>query len=416
MKQPTGKASLLVVFLTVFIDLLGFGIVLPLLPMYGKEFAGDMSAGQLGLTIGLLMASFSAMQFLFSPVWGRLSDRVGRRPVVLLGLLGSTISYLGFAYATLTHNLAALFVARIGAGVCGATISTAQAYIADVTSLETRARGMALIGAAFGLGFTFGPLFGAAALISSDASGLSPWPGYVAAGFSGAALVLAFFRLQESLRPESRPAETSWFNLQALRGALATPSIAALLFTSFVSVFSFANFESTVALFLKDEKTFAFQQRQVLLVFAFIGLTLSLAQGFLVRRLSTRLKEGTLATAGAAIAILGFLLMTLASRQANLTLLLVALAVEVTGFAFVNPALQSLLSRRSDPTRQGGILGLAQSVSSLARIAGPLAGNYLFQRVAPTAPYWFAAALMTVACLLIAGAVRSGRDFKATRA
>lgn len=403
---------MLVVFLTVFIDLLGFGIVLPLLPLYAKQFAGDMSGSQLGLTIGLLMASFSAMQFLFSPLWGRLSDRVGRRPVLLLGLLGSTLSYAGFAYATLTHNLAAMFAARIGAGICGATIATAQAYIADVTTLETRARGMALIGAAFGLGFTFGPLFGAATLISSDASGLSPWPGYVAAGFSAAALLLAYFRLQESLRPESRPAEASWFHLTALRDALGTPSIAALLFTSFVSIFSFANFESTVSLFLKDEKTFAFDLPKVLLVFAYIGLMLSLAQGFLVRRLATRIAEATMATAGAAVAIVGFVLMTVASQRADLPLLLVALAVEVTGFAFVNPSLQSLLSRRSDPTRQGGILGLAQGVSSLARIAGPLAGNYLFQSVAPTAPYWFAAALMAVACLLIAYAARSGRDYR----
>lgn len=413
MTRQAGKASLLVVFLTVFIDLLGFGIVLPLLPLYAKQLAPDMSAGQLGLTIGLLMASFSAMQFLFSPLWGRLSDRVGRRPVLLVGLLGSTLSYALFAWATRQHHLAALFAARIGAGVCGATIATAQAYIADVTTLETRAKGMALIGAAFGLGFTFGPLFGAATLISADTAGLSPWPGYVAAAFSAAALLLAYFRLEESLRPESRPAEASWFHLAALRDALATPSIAALLFTSFVSIFSFANFESTVSLFLKDERAFGFDLPKVLLVFAYIGLMVSVAQGFLVRRLSTRLSEAVMATGGSAVAIVGFVLLALASRQASLPLLLAALAVEVTGFAFVNPSLQSLLSRRTDPTRQGGILGLAQSVSSLARIAGPLAGNYFFQRLSPTAPYWLAAGLMLLACVLISWAARRGRDFAA---
>ncbi len=154
MVESPRRGSLLVIFLTVFIDLLGFGMVLPLLPIYGKQFDASFT------TLGLLMASFSAMQFLFAPLWGRLSDRVGRRPVLLLGLAGSVVFYTLFGVATVYESLAGLFIARIGAGIAGATISTAQAYIADSTSLENRAKGMALIEAAFGLGFTFGPLLG----------------------------------------------------------------------------------------------------------------------------------------------------------------------------------------------------------------------------------------------------------------
>ncbi|MFM7161569.1 MAG: MFS transporter, partial [Planctomycetaceae bacterium] len=161
----SSKAPLLIIFLTVFIDLLGFGIVLPLLPRYAKSFSAT------GLQLGLLMASFSIMQFLFAPIWGRISDRVGRRPILILGLAGSVLFYTLFGYCTSLGPqgrllglgiLPWLFLCRIGAGIAGATIPTAQAYIADVTGPEQRARGMALIGAAFGIGFTFGPLLGAA--------------------------------------------------------------------------------------------------------------------------------------------------------------------------------------------------------------------------------------------------------------
>ena len=172
------KASLLVIFLTVFVDLLGFGMVLPLLPVYADQFAVDEHGWQLGL----LMASFSAMQFLFAPVWGRLSDRIGRRPVLMIGLAGSVVFYLLFASATLRRSMSMLFVSRIGAGMAGATIPTAQAYIADSTEPQHRSKGMALIGMAFGLGFTFGPLLGFLAAPTRDAEP-GPWPGYAAASW-----------------------------------------------------------------------------------------------------------------------------------------------------------------------------------------------------------------------------------------
>ncbi|MCA9148567.1 MAG: MFS transporter, partial [Planctomycetales bacterium] len=187
------RGSLLVIFLTVFIDLLGFGIVLPLLPIYAKRFTLDPS----GLQLGLLMASFSAMQFFFAPVWGRVSDRIGRRPVIMVGLLGSIIFYSLFGIATIRRSMLLLFVSRIGAGLAGATISTAQAYIADCTTLEQRPRGMALIGMAFGLGFTFGPLLGFLA-VPDAAQEPGPMPGFAAAILSAIALLLAIFVLPES--------------------------------------------------------------------------------------------------------------------------------------------------------------------------------------------------------------------------
>ncbi|MEX2122012.1 MAG: MFS transporter [Pirellulales bacterium] len=416
MSHASGKGSLLVVFLAVFIDLLGFGMVLPLLPIYAQQFAANygLSGRALGWTIGGLMASFSAMQFFFSPLWGRVSDRFGRRPVILIGLAGSTFFYALFGVATLNQSLEWLFIARIGAGISGATIATAQAYIADTTTRQSRARGMALIGAAFGLGFTFGPLLGAAALVFSPDVGVSPWPGYTASALSAGALLLAVFKLPESLRPESARAGQRLFDPRSWGDALATPSVGALLATSFISVLSFGSFEQTLSLLLNSERGgFGFEYHQVLLFFAFVGLVLSAVQGFLVRRLATRLSEPALANIGAVLSILGFALLAWAATRTSLGMLLVASATEVTGFAFMTPSLAALISRRSDPARQGAILGVAQSISSLARIVGPLVSIPLFY-IAATLPYWVALGLMCVALALVGVAARGGHDFAAT--
>jgi MFS family permease len=405
--------------LTVFIDLLGFGMVLPLLPIYAKQFAAQAqsppSEAAVGLMIGLLMASFSAMQFLFAPLWGRLSDRIGRRPVLMIGLAGSMVFYALFGMATTWKSIAWLFVARLGAGIAGATIATAQAYIADSTSQQGRTKGMALIGAAFGLGFTFGPLIGAAGFLTTGAVQLSPLPGYIASGLSAGALLLAYFKLPESLTPDSRPAQQSLLDLAALRAALAVPTVGLLLLTSFITVFSFANFESTISLLLKSKTNaggFDFDTRQVFYVFAFIGLVLSVSQGFLVRRLAGRIPDGTLAAIGAVVSMAGFVMLAFASRQGSGALLLVGLAIEVIGFSFVTPSVNALISRRSDPRRQGAILGVVQSASALARIVGPVFGNILLP-ISAALPYWAATALMIGGLLMILIAARGGGDFAA---
>ena len=404
------RGHLLVVFLAVFIDLLGFGIVLPLLPIYAKYLTSDSS----GMVLGLLMASYSAMQFLFAPLWGRLSDRIGRRPILMLGLLGSVIFYALFGIASSMGSLLWMFVSRIGAGIAGATIPTAQAYIADTTSKENRAKGMALIGAAFGLGFTFGPLLAATALISSGEAQahLSPWPGFTASILSAGALLLAFFKLPESLRPDSLPAEHRLLNLSALHTAVSIPTVGTLLLISFVSVLSFSGFESVLSVLLKTDVTaggFGYGLVEVLMLFAGLGFVHALAQG-LVRGMSSHMSETRLATGGAAVAILGYVLLVVAIDRQSLGLLIGAMAVEAVGFAFLPPTVQALISRRSDPGRQGSILGVAQSVSAMARILGHAICFPLFY-IATTIPFVVGAALMAVALLLIATIARRGGDF-----
>jgi DHA1 family tetracycline resistance protein-like MFS transporter len=438
MSDAPRSGSLLVIFLTVFIDLLGFGIVLPLLPIYGEDFAGQyaLTDQQVGWLIGLLMSSFSAMQFLFLPVWGRLSDRFGRRPIILIGLTGSTFFYAMFGVAAMLRSLPWLFVTRIGAGIAGATISTAQAYIADTTSKESRAKGMALIGAAFALGFTLGPMIGAAALFLGRRIAESPWPGFVASAMSATALTLAIFKLPESLQTGgSSSARRTLFDRSALRAALSVPSVGLLLLTAFIAVFSFANFESTLSVQIEHLASGSREGHAPLLgwlmrtvgawgyedpkdvaiivvcaAFAYLGIILTLAQGVLVRRLADRLSEGTMAISGAISALAGFSLLAWATMRGDFTMLLGAMAVEVLGFALVNPSLQSLISRRSDPAQQGGILGLSQSATSLARILGPVFGLRLFKQ-SPELPYFGAAALMVLALFLIVISVRSGSDF-----
>ncbi|HET6881003.1 MAG TPA: MFS transporter [Pirellulales bacterium] len=437
MSDAPRTGSLLVIFLTVFIDLLGFGIVLPLLPIYGEDFASQypLTDKQVGWLIGLLMSSFSAMQFLFLPVWGRLSDRFGRRPIILIGLAGSTFFYAMFGVAAMLRSLPWLFITRIGAGIAGATISTAQAYIADTTSKESRAKGMALIGAAFALGFTLGPMIGAAALFLGRRLAESPWPGFVASGMSALALLLALFKLPESLTTGSSSARRTLFDRSALQAALSVPSVGLLLLTAFIAVFSFANFESTLSVqiehlaggqgegdapilgwFMRNIRALGYEDPKdvaiivVCAAFAYLGIILTLAQGVLVRRLADRLSEGTMAIAGGFSALVGFALLAWATTRGDFVLLLGAMAVEVLGFALVNPSLQSLISRRSDPAQQGSILGLSQSATSLARILGPVFGLRLFKQ-SPELPYYGAAGLMVLALVLIVISVRSGGDF-----
>ncbi|HTU89968.1 MAG TPA: MFS transporter [Gemmataceae bacterium] len=410
----SGKSALAIVFLVVFIDLLGFGIVIPLLSRYGERYVNKLIEGGGkdpvgGAILGLLMASFSAMQFFFAPVWGRISDRVGRRPILLLGLVGSVFFYTLFGYASdlpaeaewAPLALTLLFVSRIGAGVAGATIGTAQAVIADCTTPERRKHGMALIGAAFGIGFTFGPLVGFASLYwFPEHHGAI---GYSAASLSLIALLLGIVLLPETRHfEEAPPLRRRWFDWRATRDALSQPALAPVVLIFFLATLGFGGFEPTLALLIKD--TLQLDEQKSFLMFAYVGFVLVMTQGFLYRRLANRLSEVTFMAMGLLLMALGLVLLGgvtwLASNQSAtwqslLVFMLVSMTLAVVGFAFLTPSAQALVSRRSDPAKQGEILGVNQSAASLARILGPIFGLSLY-KLTPShlLPYLFGAGLL----------------------
>jgi len=368
---------LIIVFVTVFIDLLGFGIIIPLLPFYAETF------GATAFTVGMLATSFSLMQFIFAPIWGRVSDRVGRRPIILLGLLGSCVSYLAFAMA---GTLAGLFAARIFAGIAGANIPTAQAVVADLTTPENRAKGMGMVGAAFGLGFIFGPAIGG--FLSRYGYAM---PAFFASALSLANFVAAWFLLPETLKPEHRAIERVG-RMDALRTALARPHLPLLLLIGFLVVAAFSAFESTFALFA--ERVYAFHASTIGYVFAFVGVILVIVQGFLVGKVVRHIGEHHIVPASLAIVAIGLLMIP---GTHSVAALLVANGVMAVGMGFNNPSLMSLISRYSAAEDQGGVMGLTQSLNSLARIVGPVWGGFAFDHLGIGMPYISAAAVMAVA-------------------
>jgi MFS family permease len=363
------KPSRLVIFLSVFIDLIGFGIVLPLLPGFAEDF------GAKSFAIGAIIASFSLMQFLFAPIWGRWSDQVGRRPIMLLGNLGAAGSYLLFAYASGLHGTAALWwilVSRVFAGISGANISVASAYIADISPPEKRSAGMALIGIAFGLGFIFGPAVGA---FTADHFGKTG-PGCVAAGFCFANFVLGWFILGESRQPGAAPAAprpkfAQWGH------TLRQPKLGLLISIFFLATFCFTCFESTFPLMLGSgtASQFGLKNRdQVGYLFAYAGIITVLVQGAvhgLVKAFGEpRLIFGSLVVFAVGLAALPF--------QTHLTGLLILLAVLAVGSGLNRAPVFGLISLNSPSNEQGANLGVAQSFGSLARILGPIFATTLF--------------------------------------
>lgn len=421
---------MIVVFFVVFIDLLGFGIVLPLMPRLAVEYMSGFTKEEVGLTVGLLYSSFSLMQFVFSPIWGRWSDRVGRRPVLIVSLAGSVACYALFGFActlpstSATLALALLFVSRTVAGIAGASVSTASAVIADSTAPEKRAHGMALIGAAFGIGFTFGPLIALAGLVWLPADPTNPthvsqewlWvPGGIASLLSLLALVIAIRKLPETLKPgnAAHAHGSRGFSLSRTAAVLKMPAVGPLILMYFLAIFAFANFEATLALY--TEKVMRFDDKANFLVFAGVGLVLMVAQGGFYRRYAKKVKEEKLVGFGllfmfvglgglAAIAFLAYQA-GLADGSGGFTgLFYLTTAVAVFGFAFVNPSVTALVSRNADPARQGEILGVNQSFAALGRILGPLCGSFVFyQHDSRAVPFLVAGGVLVLVLFLLIG-------------
>ena len=392
----SGRSPLVVLFLTVFIDLMGFGIVIPLLPIYAKQ----MNATP--FTAGALIAVYSLMQLVFAPVWGRISDDIGRRPVLLMCLAGSAMSYLLLAGA---WRLEVLFFARLLAGVAGASIPVAQAYIADVTGPAERARGMGLIGAAFGLGMVIGPALG------GGLSLLGPRvPEGFAAGLCLANVLVAAYRLPESL-PGSvgRPAPFRHpLSLASLRDAAARPGAAALLAVFFLVTLGFAVLEGTFSLAAADR--YGYSQAQVDWLWVYMGLVAVVVQGWLVGRLARRLPERALIVLGSAALGLGFLGIPFAGSAIGL---LTALALVVGGQGLASPSLSSLISKTVEESVYGEALGVSQSLSAGARVLGPAGGGLIFSRFDASAAYLAAAACAAGALGLSLLGMRPGGEAEA---
>jgi MFS family permease len=346
------------------------------------------------VVIGLLFSVFSLMQFLFSPLWGRLSDHYGRRPLLLLSLAGSVVFYALYGWAATAATdpppsaeraawaLGLMLLSRIGAGIAGASVGTAAAVIADCTTPENRARGMALIGIAFGGGFTLGPLIAYFGLALFDRQ---PWGvGAIASLLSLVAFLLALVVFRET-RPPGPGAAPRLPRFARTAAVLALPTVGGLVLVYFLSIVAFANFEATLARLTRS--AFGMDDDGNFLVFAFIGFMLLLAGGG-YRPLAKRLPETSLLAGGVALLIVGLAVMggvawatrggPAAGTRPLLGVFYAAAALAVAGFACVNPSVSALISKRTDPDRQGEVLGVNQSFASLGRIIGPFMGSVLF--------------------------------------
>ncbi len=383
MTEQRSKAGLVAVYLTVFLDLLGFGIIIPLMPFAAREF------GATGVWMGALMTAYSGAQFLGAPIIGRLSDTYGRRPLLLATLAGSCASLLLMGFA---QSLGVLLAARLLAGLFGGSISAAQAYIADVTAPAERAKFMGLLGAAIGAGFVFGPALGAA-LSGYGLSGAA----FAAAGLAAFNLILAAARLKESRVPGRAGLHKA--GIPALGRALGQSGIRPVLIASFLATFGLVSMESTYALLGADR--YAMDPKTLGLVFTAIGVVVVIVQGGLIGRLAKRFGEGRIAVTGPLVMAVGLAAIPAASTLGESVAALLVMAV---GQALSSPALSSLLSLRAGKDEQGGVIGVGQSMAALARAVGPLCAGFLYDR-AQAGPYVLGAA----ACLLACAAVFSLR-------
>lgn len=394
-----------VLFLIVFVDLLGFGLIIPLLPFYARKF--DANAFE----VSLLFAIYSICQLISGPLLGLMSDRFGRRPVLVLSQLGSVSGYLLLAITTLVDwnnpsvGLLVLYLARAIDGFSGGNVSTAQAYISDITTHDNRAKGMGMIGAAFGLAFAAGPALGG---ILGDRPERASWPAFAAAGASSIAAMITLFVLNESRIHRGAAESVAWFHPSRFRPVLKNKVASGLMAVWFLSMIAFVMIETIIPLFLADR--FSFEPRHVGYFFAFIGVIIIIVQGGAIGRLAARFGEWPLM-------ILGVLMVTgaMAAYAACgwlpvLAMLLLAGLLNATGRSLQTPTIQSLMSRHTPTELQGATFGLFSGVTAMARVIGPLIAGAVYDGHM-TAPFIVGGSLTLLATILgwtVHGLVRTG--------
>ncbi|MBL0107832.1 MAG: MFS transporter [Ignavibacteria bacterium] len=369
------KSTLVVIFLTIFIDLLGFGIIIPLLPSFSVNVLHINE-----FTIGLIAGIYSLMQFLFTPVWGYLSDRYGRKPILVMSLIGSVVSnlLLAFVFSGIILSASILILARAFAGIFAANISAAQAVISDVTSHEERTKGIGMISAAFALGFVFGPSIGG---VLSQNFGYS-FPVYISAALSLIAALLCIFIFKETLSKEiqlkNRRSKRKYnpFNLRIFLTALSNKSYGKYMIIFFVAVFSFSNIFGTFQLFAERKEGLNMNQAEIGYIFSFMGVMGALVQIFLLKIINKKIGEENTLILGSFIAIFG---LGLIGFSTNLIFLLFVIVILSVGNGLNNTVSISMLSQSVGKEEQGTILGINQSLGSLARFLGPVWGGFVYQ-------------------------------------
>lgn len=390
MRSQRAPSPLLVIFLIVFFDLVSFGIIIPILPYYAKEFGADAFAWS------WVMAIFSIAQFIFAPVWGGMSDVYGRRPILLGSIFLGALAAVALAFA---NSIEWIFICRLLAGIFAANISTATAYIADSTTPENRARGMGIIGAGFGLGFIFGPAIGG--LLAPH--GLHV-PILVAAGLGLLNFTLAFVILKEPLANlEERRGNRRRYDLNLVRETLAASATRTPALIFFLSTFAFTQLEVSFGFFVLDR--FGYGPREAGSLLALMGIIMVLIQGGLIGRLAKRFGEVKLVRFALPLMGLALVGAALATAIWPFALCLVAIAA---ANALVNPSLSSLMSQAAPPERMGGMMGVYQSASALGRIVGPPVAGWLYVSLGLVSPL-YAAALVFGLAWVMASAYRMKR-------
>ncbi len=377
------KASLSVIFVTIFIDLMGFGIIIPLLPGFALKIG--MSDFQIGMTVAI----FSLMQFLFNPVLGKLSDKIGRRPLILITQLMSVSAYLLFSFS---NSFLLLFISRMIAGLGGSNIAVAQAYIADVTTKEERSKGMGMIGAAFGLGFVFGPLIGA--LLSKYGYSIA---GFGSATFSFIAFLFALFMLPESLHEKKSDTKlkVKIFDWNFTKTTLSHPDLGILMLLFFIIIFSMANIFGTFPIL--GVKIYHFTDQDNGMLFGIMGILSAGVQGGFMKRLSKMIGEKGLVLFGSLFMMIGLGMMPYGRNFLGAS---IVMAVYAIGSAVLQPTILSMISKHSPENEQGAVLGLNQSFSAFARILGPLWGGFSFDFLGYEFPFLTGAFFTMIAFLL----------------